>query len=121
MKFQFKPPKIQSGDLRTPVAFFEYQPANGPEPGETEKITLFECFAEVYKPSMKDLEILHGTGTKEAVTINIRDTKGEYTVSNKHYVEILDYRYLGKRFNVIDVSPDLQNNRFVNILLVVQT
>ncbi|EAD1967064.1 phage head-tail adapter protein, partial [Listeria monocytogenes] len=41
--------------------------------------------------------------------------------SNKHYVEILDYRYLGKRFNVIDVSPDLQNNRFVNILLGVQT
>ncbi|EAE4382650.1 phage head-tail adapter protein, partial [Listeria monocytogenes] len=31
------------------------------------------------------------------------------------------YRYLGKRFNVIDVSPDLQNNRFVNILLGVQT
>ncbi|EAF2163400.1 phage head-tail adapter protein, partial [Listeria monocytogenes] len=27
----------------------------------------------------------------------------------------------GKRFNVIDVSPDLQNNRFVNILLGVQT
>ncbi|EPE8928939.1 phage head-tail adapter protein, partial [Listeria monocytogenes] len=84
MKFQFKPQKVQSGDLRTPVVFFEYQPVNGPEPGEIEKVNLFECFAEVYKPSMKDLEILHGTGTKEAVTINIRDTKGEYTVSNKH-------------------------------------
>ncbi|HAC3651706.1 TPA_asm: phage head-tail adapter protein, partial [Listeria monocytogenes] len=40
MKFQFKPQKVQSGDLRTPVAFFEYQPASGPEPGEIEKITL---------------------------------------------------------------------------------
>ncbi|EAD4781296.1 phage head-tail adapter protein, partial [Listeria monocytogenes] len=28
---------------------------------------------------------------------------------------------LGKRFNVIDVSPDLQSNSFVNVLLGVQT
>ncbi|EFS01048.1 gp8, partial [Listeria seeligeri FSL N1-067] len=47
MKFQFKPQKVQSGDLRTPVVFFEYQPVNGPEPGEIEKVILFECFAEV--------------------------------------------------------------------------
>ncbi|EAG7099270.1 phage head-tail adapter protein, partial [Listeria monocytogenes] len=26
-----------------------------------------------------------------------------------------------KRFNVIDVSPDLQSNSFVNVLLGVQT
>ncbi|EAF8894906.1 phage head-tail adapter protein, partial [Listeria monocytogenes] len=32
-----------------------------------------------------------------------------------------DYRYLDKRFNVIDVSPDLQSNSFVNVLLGVQT
>ncbi|EAD6319053.1 phage head-tail adapter protein, partial [Listeria monocytogenes] len=29
--------------------------------------------------------------------------------------------YLGKRFNVINVSPDLQSNSFVNVLLGVQT
>ncbi|EAD5160261.1 phage head-tail adapter protein, partial [Listeria monocytogenes] len=27
----------------------------------------------------------------------------------------------GKRFNVINVSPDLQSNSFVNVLLGVQT
>lgn len=117
MKFQYKPPKVQSGDLRTPVTFFEYAPSNGPDPGEEEKVILHECYAEVYNPSMKDLEVLSGTGTKQAVTINIRDTKGEYLIDNKHYVEIQDYRFENKRFNIYDVRHDIQANGFITVLL----
>lgn len=116
MKQKYNPPKVHSGKLRTAVDFYEYGPS-GPEPGDYEKTSLFTCFAEVYNSSMKDLELLSTVETKEAVTITIRDTKGEYTVTNKHFVEIFDYRYTGKRFNVIDVRHDVTNNDFVTVVL----
>lgn len=127
MKPQFKPNKTGSGELRTPVVFYEYVPDDSPFPTESELKLVYSCFAEPYNASMKDLEILNGIGAKKSVTINIRDTFGEYYPSNEHYVEVQDYRY-GKlvdgvmvydRFNVIDVRPDLTNNDFITVLLAV--
>lgn len=66
-------PKIVAGDLNTPVTFFEFKPSDGPEPGDEEKETLYDCTALVYDPSIKDRDLLNGIGTKEAVTIKIRD------------------------------------------------
>ena len=121
IKFHYKPPKVQTGDLRTPVKFFEYTPSNGPDPGEEEKLLLHECFAEVYNPSMKDLEKLKTVNTKHAVTINIRDSKGEYVPDNKHLVELSDYRYKNIMWEVLDVRYDVQENSFITLLLGVTT
>ena len=118
---KYKPPKTDSGDLNTPVSFFEYVPHKGPEPGEEEKEVLFECWAEVYKPSMKDMEILNGKGTNESVTINIRDPYTDYLPTNKHKVELDDYRYKGKIWEIIDVAPDVKNNEFVRIILGIKS
>lgn len=127
MKPQFNPNKTGSGELRTPVIFYEYVPDDSPFPTESELKPVYSCFAEPYNASMKDLEILNGTGAKKSVTINIRDTFGEYYPSTEHYVEVQDYRY-GKlvddvmvydRFNVIDVRPNLTNNDLITVLLAV--
>lgn len=115
--FEHRKPDTNSGRLKTPVTFFEYGPVAGPEPGEEQRSVLFFCYAEVYNPSMKDLTVLDGKGTKEAATIRIRDTSGEYVPTNKHFAELTDYRYTDKVFSVIDVRPDLTDNRFVTILL----
>lgn len=115
--FQYKPPDANTGDLRTPVTFYEYQPCAGPEPGEQEKQVLHRCFAEVYSPSMKDIAVMELNGTKEAVTIRIRDTAGEFTPTNKHFAEIHDYRYSDKVLNVVDVRYDLKRNGFTTIVL----
>lgn len=115
--FQYKPPKIGTGELRTPVSFFVYQPAPGFTPDEEVKRKVFDCYAEIYNPSAKDHEILSSVDTEYAVTINIRDSKGQYTPSNKHFVEINDYRYKGITFSIIDVRYDFANNAFINILL----
>ncbi|EHD5018724.1 phage head-tail adapter protein [Listeria monocytogenes] len=113
-KFKYEEPKVQSGDLRTPVTFYEYAPSNGPEPGEEEKSVLFECFAEVYNPSMKDLQILDNVDTKFAVTLTIRDPQNEYFPTNKHFLEIHDFRYNGRKWNILDVRPDM--DRFITVL-----
>ncbi|MFC0232749.1 phage head-tail adapter protein [Vagococcus entomophilus] len=115
--FEYKPPKVQTGSLRTPVSFYRYKPHSGPEPGEEEKEILHICYAEIYNPSMKDREILNSIETTNAVTINIRDTKGEYSPTNKHYVEIDDYRYKNVRWDVLDVRNDFENNAFITVLL----
>jgi len=117
IKFKYKAPDTNAGALRTPVTFHEYGKGAGFDPVEVEKAELYDCFAEVYNPSMKDLQVMQTTGTKEAVTIRIRDTKGEYVPTNKHKVKVHDYRYLGKVFEIIEVRPDLQNNNFITILL----
>ncbi|WP_024348192.1 phage head-tail adapter protein [Lacrimispora indolis] len=116
MKTKYKPKETNAGTLRTPVTFYEYAPDTGPEPGESQKAILYECYAEIYNPSMKDIQIMEVRETKEAVTLLIRDTKGEYIPTNKHFVTIHDYRYVNKVFNVLDVRPDLSNNDFITIL-----
>lgn len=128
MKPQFKPNEIGSGELRTPVRFFMYQPHDGPEPGEAEKQPIYGCYAEVYSASSKDIEILKSKSgnqqskvinTKNAVSINIRDTFGEYYPDTEHYAELDDYRFKGIRFNVIDVQP--KKNNMIKVLLAVIT
>lgn len=114
--------KIGIGDLRTPVSFFEFVPNDGPEPGELEKEELYKCTALVYNPSMKDMSILDAKGTKEALTIKIRDPHKCYLPDNKHKVEVKDYRCEKadgslKVWEIVDVAQDFEDNRFVKIIL----
>lgn len=113
----YRKPKTGAGELRTPVTFYLFGPDDGPEPGEARKKVLHECMCEAYSPSIKDLTVMGITGTKEAVTVKIRDTGGEYLPTNKHFAELHDYRFSGKEFSVIDVRPDMKDSRFTVILL----
>lgn len=119
--FKYTPPQVQGGDLTTPVTFYEYVPHDGPEPGEEERKVLYECFANVYNPSMKDLQILNNTSTVESVTLNIRNPYTDYIATTEHYIEIDDFRYKGKRFNVKFTGPDLEKNNYLKIIAVVRT
>ncbi len=54
---------------------------------------------------MKDIEILNAKGTKEGLTIKIRDPHQDYIPTNKHKVIVDDYRVLptGKEWEIVDV------------------
>lgn len=113
----YKPPKTGAGNLRIPVAFYLFGPDDGPEPGESKRKDLYACMCEAYNPSIKDLTVMDINGTKEAVTIKIRDPAGEYLPSNKHFAELDDRSFKGKAFSIVDVRPDLKDRRFIVILL----
>lgn len=113
----YKKPEIVAGELNTPVTFFEFKPASGPDPGDVEKQELYKCTCLAYNPSSKDLTIMDTKGTKNGITIKIRDPYTDYLPSNKHKVILDDFRYKNKIWDVIDVSPDLENNQFVKIIL----
>lgn len=107
----------RTGKLDHKVFFYKYVPRKGPEPGEEEKEILFRTRAEIYDPSIKDRTMLNSTEATKALTIVFRDPRGKYVPDNKDFVEIFDYRYAGVRWNIIDVRPDMTNNRFVTVLL----
>lgn len=116
MKIEYERPRISSGDLRTLVRFFEYQPSLGPEPGEEQKAILHECFARIDEVWSRDLEQAKANNTLSDLTITIRDTHGEFVPSNKHRVEIDLLPYKGHHYNIKDVQPDAQNRDFIKVI-----
>lgn len=115
-KFEYKPPRLHSGELRTPVTFYEYAPSEGPEPGESENKTLYKCWAKIDEMWLKDLEQAKANGTMSDVTIIIRDPGRDYIPSNKHYISIDDLHYKDCRYNIKHVQPDVKDRSFINIV-----
>lgn len=118
---KYKKPKIDNGDLRTQVEFYEVV-ANGSYPNQTEVSKLYECLALAYNPSQKDREILNVNQTREGLTLKIRDPLKAYTPLNTHQVKIHDYRYDAKKtWEIVDVAYDFEDNTFIKIVLAVSS
>lgn len=113
---QYKSPKTGAGELKTFVHFLK-SANSGPDPGGSNTNDLYSCTAEVYNPSMKDLEVMKANGSKKGVTIKIRDPLQDYQPSNKHKVKIDDFRYEDIEWDITDARPDVQNSKFIIILL----
>ena len=120
-KNEYKPPRLRSGDLRTPVTFYEYTDNNGPEPGEKEKQVLYKCFAKIDEMWLKDMEQAKQNNTESDITIIIRDAIGTYRPNNKHYISIDDVFYKDNRYNIKHVQPDVQDRNFINIVAGLET
>lgn len=113
----YKKPKTGSGDLRTPVRFYEFIPNEGPEPGDEPKKVVFKTMCEAYNPSMKDLELLNSSNTKQALTILMRDPLKQFQPNNKSVVEVLDFSYAGLFWDVSNISHDPNNHKFIKVIL----
>lgn len=119
-KFEYKQPRLHSGELRTPVTFYEYEEKDGPMPGEKEKKVLFRCFAKIDGIWLKDLERAKQNGTLSEVTFIIRDPIGTYAPSNKHFIEI-DDPMNEDHYNITHIQPDVKDRTFLNIVGRVST
>lgn len=105
----------------TRVTFYEYAGNDGPDPGEKVKRVLYECWADIEGVWAKDLELAKATGTLNDLTIKIRDPRGSYQPTNKHYVSINASIYKDTHFNIKNVAPDLRNRREIRIVAEVTT
>lgn len=106
-----------NGDLRTPVVFYSAQIEEGVDGRDVHYLKVFTTFAEVYNPSMKDLEIASGKGVKASLTIKIRDPLTAYIPDNKHFVEVQDTRLKGKKWEIIDIRPSFDERFFLIVQL----
>ena len=116
IKFEYKKPRLHTGDFRTPITFYEFAGNEGPEPGETEKRILYKAWAKVDEVWQKDLEEAKSNGTLDDVTITIRDPLAEFIPNNRHYFSIDAPEFMDKRYNITKVLSDLQDRRFIKIV-----
>ncbi|WP_026581025.1 hypothetical protein [Bacillus sp. J33] len=114
--FKYKPPRVNTGELRTRVTFYEFAPNDGPLPGETHKNILYQTWAKIDEVWSKDIEIAKSNGTLSDLTITIRDSHGVFFPTNKHYVQVHAPEYEHLRYNVKHAQPDLQNRDFIKVI-----
>lgn len=118
---KYKEPRVHTGELRTPVTFYQYQANDGPEPGEEEKKTLYKSWAKIDEVWMRDLEIAKQNGTESDLTITIRDPLDDYRANHKHYISVDAPEYKKSngdfmKYNIKQVYPDLQDRQFLKIV-----
>ena len=116
IKFEYKKPRFNAGDFRTPVTFYEFAENEGPEPGESEKRDIYTTWAKVDEVWQRDLEQAKSNGTLDDVTITIRDPLAEFIPDNKHYFSIDAPEFANKRYNITKVLSDLQDRRFIKVV-----
>lgn len=114
--FISKKPKLTQGMLRTPVVFYLAQIADGLDGRDVAFKKVYQTYAHIYNPSMKDLEIGRGLETRATLTIQIRDPLNDYQPLNEHYVEVLDKRFKGK-WSIVDIRPDFEYQELITIVL----
>src|SRR5699024_4160283 len=115
-QYGYQPPLLQSGELRTPVTFFEYEEHEGPMPGENKKKTLFECFCKIDELWLKDVETAKTNGTLNDITIIIRNPYDSFTPTNKHYLQINHLYHENNDYQIKHVGPDAKDPSFINIV-----
>lgn len=104
-------------ELNTRLTFYNFQAHNGPEPGEEEIAILYSCWGAVDKVWLKDLERAKENGTLEDMTLTIRDPRAEYIPDTTHYVGVDDGRFFGNRYGIKTVIPDMQDKRFMTVVV----
>lgn len=109
----FNRKKTTTRSLSTPVIFYQATKTS-PEPNSKKLVEVYKTFAEVYNPSIKDIEIMNAQGVQNAVTINIRNTQGYFFPTLDHIVTLNHPFYKNTEFNIIDIAP---SNDFIKMIL----
>lgn len=109
--------KTNNGDLRTPIAFYSSTTDDSLDGRDMKLKKLFTTFAEVYNPSIKDIEKVTEKGVKAQYTVKFRDPLMAYIPKNDHLVEINDNRLPSKKIGILDIRPDFVDRDFIVIVL----
>lgn len=105
--------KTNCGTLKNPVYF--YKACNKtPEPNSIDVELVYKCFCEIYKPSLKDIEIMNSHDVVEGITIIIRDTRSQFIPTHDHIVTVENSFYKDSKFKILDINP--QDN-FIKLIL----
>lgn len=115
-KNEYRKRRVHSGELRTPVIFYEYKPVPGPIPDQEERKQVYSCWAKVDRVWLRDMEQAKQNNTISDVTLTIRDPLQEFIPTNKHFIRIETYDYKHLVYNVTSSQPDLQHRDFITII-----
>lgn len=92
---------LNSLDYR--IAFYSLS-YDGPEAGMSERVKVYECWADVYEPTQKDVQLGNLETSKKSVTLNIRNAQPQFVPHVNQVFEILNGVYKGLVFDIKNVA-----------------
>lgn len=97
------------------VAFLE-EVYTGPEVGGGGLEEVYECFCEVYEPSMKDATVLNASTNKQTVTLTIRNAPFAFKPRPHHQFKVKSGFFEGELFNIKTIVPYSNDNSYLKIV-----
>ena len=67
----------------------------GPEAGMGELQNVYSCFADMYEPTQKDVQLNNLEVSKRSVTLNIRDAQPQFVPTVNQVFEVHNGMYAG--------------------------
>ncbi|OFV61101.1 head-tail adaptor protein [Mammaliicoccus sciuri] len=103
--------KFNSNNLNERVSFCEdiSKSVNG-LPSRPKTVELYNCFACIQDSKETDTQTALSNESKFIKTIIVRDPRGDYKPSNKHYVLHEGYKY-----NIKYYKPDYIDKSFIRV------
>ena len=86
------------------VSFFK-RVKDGPEAGSEKLQQVYACFAGLYEPTQKDVQLGNLGTDKVSVTLNIRNAQSQYMPTVREVFELKNGLYKGLFFNIKNVAP----------------
>ncbi|EHJ08435.1 phage head completion protein [Staphylococcus simiae] len=78
---------------------------DGPEAGMNEWKEVYSCFAGLYEPTQKDVQLGNLELSKKSVTLNIRNAQPQFVPTVNQTFEIKNGIYARMSFNIKNVAP----------------
>lgn len=116
-RFRFRETKLDRGVLRVPVVFFSAKTDDTLDGRDVAFEEIYKTMANVYNPSLKDVEISRGLAVKARATIQIRDPLGTFQPQNEHFVTVKARRFGSHKWQILDIRPDFQEQGYITLLL----
>ena len=88
---------------------------SGPEVGGDYTV-VYECFCDMYDPTLKDVQFFDLTSSQHAVTLTIRNAYQEFKPEPHHLFKLLGGYFNGKIFEVISVAPYSDSQEYLKII-----
>lgn len=86
------------------IEFLEVKPI-GPEAGMNGEVKVYSCFADLYEPTQKDVQLGNLETTNNSVTIKIRNAHPQFTPSVSQVFVVKNGIYKDMKFNIKNVAP----------------
>lgn len=100
---KFKRRETTTGDMNTPVTFYE-KTDGGWMPGEGGKSEMYFCMCEMYEASVKDYEIVNTTNAEYVITILMPNPQEDYIPQYSHFFEVDELMYKNVVFNLQSIA-----------------
>lgn len=95
---------MRMNNLKDYITFYDVV-NSGPEPGMGTTEEVFKASAEIYEPSVKDVQLGNLELDKTSITVIIRNSFPEYVPNVKQTFTVNTGMYQGMTFNIKNVSP----------------